>query len=75
MFPAIWLKWHHPQVDLFATRYNNKLGEFVSPVPDSKASAVNALSLSWEDLDPYAFPLAAILGNVVQKLSPAGGSL
>ena len=25
-------------------------------------------SLPWEDLDPYAFPLAAILGKVVEKL-------
>ena len=28
-----------------------------------------ALSLSWEDLDPYAFPPAAILGKVVEKLT------
>ena len=26
------------------------------------------LSLNWEDLDPYAFPPAAILGKVVEKL-------
>ena len=29
---------------------------------------MDALSLSWEDLDPYAFPPAAILGKVVEKL-------
>ena len=29
--------------------------------------AVDALSLSWEELDPYAFPPAAILGKVVEK--------
>ena len=33
-----------------------------------RRSGVDALSLSWEDLDPYAFPLAAILGKVVEKL-------
>ena len=33
-----------------------------------QAWAVDALSLSWEDLDPYAFPPAAILGKVVEKL-------
>ena len=33
-----------------------------------QAWAVDALSLSWENLDPYAFPLAAILGKVVEKL-------
>ena len=33
-----------------------------------QAWAVDALSLSWEDLDPYAFPPVAILGKVVEKL-------
>ena len=40
----------------------------VSPVPDPLASAVDALSLPWEDLDAYTFPAAAILGKVVEKL-------
>ena len=55
-------------MDLFATRFNNKLPQFVSPVPDPQAWAVDALSLSWENLDPYAFPPAAILGKVMEKL-------
>ena len=33
IFPAICNRWHIPQVDLFATRFNNKLPQFVSPVP------------------------------------------
>ena len=49
-------------------RFNNKLPLFVSPVPDSLATAVDALSLPWEDLDAFAFPPAAILGKVVEKL-------
>ena len=49
-------------------RFNKKLTRFVSPVPDPPAWAVDALSLPWEDLDPYAFPPAAILGKVVEKL-------
>ena len=68
IFKAICDRWHRPQVDLFATRFNNKLPHFVSPVPDPQAWAVDALSLSWEELDPYAFPPAAILGKVVEKL-------
>ena len=68
VFKAICNRWHQPQIDLFATRFNNKLAKFVSPVPDPQAWAVDALSLPWEDLDPYAFPPAAILGNVVEKL-------
>ena len=68
VFKAICSRWHQPQVDLFATRFNNKLPQFVSPVPDPQAWAVDALSLSWENLDPYTFPPAAILGKVVEKL-------
>ena len=68
VFQAVCSRWHQPQVDLFATRFNNKLPQFVSPVPDPQAWAVDALSLSWEYLDPYAFPPAAILGKVVEKL-------
>ena len=40
----------------------------MSPVPDPQAWAVDALSLSCEGLDPYAFPPVAILGKVVEKL-------
>ena len=60
--------WHSPEMDLFATRYNNKLPKFVSPVPDPQAWAVDALSFSWEDLDLYAFPPIPLLGNVVNKI-------
>ena len=45
-----------------------QVDQFVSLVPDPQAWAVDALSLSWKDLDPYAFPPAAILGKVVEKL-------
>ena len=68
VFQIICSRWHRPQIDLFATRFNNKLPLFVSPVPDSLATAVDALSLPWEDLDAYAFPPVAILGKVVEKL-------
>ena len=68
VFQAICSRWHRPEIDLFATRFNNKLPLFVSSVPDPLAAAVDALSLPWEDLDAYAFPPAAILGKVVEKL-------
>ena len=68
VFQSLCKRWHQPQIDLFATRYNHKLPQFVSPVPDSLAVAVDALTLPWEDLDAYAFPPTAILGKVVEKL-------
>ena len=68
IFHRLCSKWHRPQIDLFATRFNHKLPQFVSPVPDTLAVAVDALTLPWEDLDAYAFPPTAILGKVVEKL-------
>ena len=68
VFQALCSRWHRPQIDLFATRFNNKLPLFVSPVLDPMATAVDALSLSWENLDAYAFAPTAILGKVVEKL-------
>ena len=58
VFQTICSRWHWPQRDLFAPRFNNKLPLFVSSVPDPLATAVDA----------YAFPLAAILGKVTEKL-------
>ena len=60
------------RVDLFATRFNHRLPKFVSPVPDQSAWAVDALSLSWENLDAYAFPPISLLTQVVSKLMDQG---
>ena len=40
----------------------------MSPVPDQAAWAVDALSLSWEHLDAYAFPPVSLLPQIVSKL-------
>ena len=42
--------------------------QVASVSPDPLVSGVDTLSLPWEDLDAYAFPPAAILGKVVEKL-------
>ena len=47
VFYSICSRWHRPKIDLFATRFNNKLPLFVSPVPDPLVTAVDALSLPW----------------------------
>lgn len=57
-----------PLVDLFATKYNHKLPLYVSPVPDEKAIDTDALSISWEQMDIYAFPPHQILPKVLEKL-------
>ena len=65
LLQSICTRWLWPQIDLFATKFNNKLPLLVSPVTDPLASAVVADCLPWEDLYAYAFPPAAILGKVV----------
>ena len=64
VFNRLCSNWGQPQIDLFATRFNHKLPKFVSPVPDSTAWAVDALSLSWSNLDVYAFPPVSLLSQV-----------
>ena len=60
-FDLLCQTWHYPRVDMFATRYNCKLVQFVSPIPDPKAWSVDALTLSWEDLDMYLFPPVSLM--------------
>lgn len=65
-----WVKnlWETPMIDLFATRWNNRLPTFVSPVPDPQAWAVDALSISWEGLIGYAYPPSVILPKILPKI-------
>ena len=72
VFNRLCSNWGQPQIDLFATRFNHKLPKFVSPVPDSTAWAVDALSLSWSNLDVYAFPPVSLLSQVISKLVDQG---
>ena len=57
----------HPQIDLFATRFNHKLPLYVSPVPDPQALAVDALEMNWSGLLLYSFPPTALCLVVVKK--------
>lgn len=58
------------QVDLFATRYNAQLQDFVSPFPDPLAVGVDAFSLNWNAWDcVYLFPPVKLLHRVVPLLT------
>ena len=63
-----------PQVDLFATRNNTRLPLFVSPVRDSAAVGVNALSLDWNQWEiVYLFPPTNLLSKVLNHLQSFRG--
>ncbi|CAG2239797.1 unnamed protein product [Mytilus edulis] len=69
VFKAVTFHWRSPQIDLFATSLNHKLLTFVSPVPDPKSFAVDAMSLSWKGMFGYAFPPFRFLSPVLQKIA------
>ena len=58
-----------PLIDMFATGENRVMPVYVSPYQDDRAWAVDALSLSWDDLGlVYAFPPAPIVPKTLQKI-------
>ena len=67
--------WDTPHLDLFATRHNTQLPKFVSPVPDQRALAVDALSLRWQGMWAYAYPPPPLLVQVLTKVLEDGAEM
>jgi len=67
--------WGLPLLDLFATRKNCQLASYVSPYPDSQASATDGLSVSWKLGLNYAYPPTPLIQLVLAKLQREGGEL
>ena len=65
---SLFITWDKPNVDLFATRMNNRLPVFVSPMADPLALDVDAMSISWKGMYAYAFPPFVMLGRVLEKV-------
>ena len=64
-----------PQIELFATRENNHLPQFVSPCPDNLAIAVDALACDWNLWGSlYLFPPIPKIQDVALKLQNFPGS-
>ena len=57
-----------PFIDLFATQFNHKLPLYMSPIPDPRAVAVDALSHDWTGMLANAFPPVEILHLVLSKI-------
>ena len=57
-----------PDIDLFASRLNAKLDQFVSWHPEPGALAVDAFSVSWSNQNFYAFPPFSLLTRVLGKI-------
>ena len=68
VFKALYITWDTHNLDLFATRLNNRLPVFVSPMADALAVDVDAMSMSWKGMYAYAFPPFVMLGRVLEKV-------
>lgn len=64
-----------PHRDLFASRINNKLDNYVSWHPDPGSLATNAFSIPWNNVINYAFPPFSLIGRVLQKIQLEGASV
>ena len=69
VFQDIQQSWEAPcTFDLFASTTNQQLQWYASWRPDPGATAVDALSLDWAEVQGYAVPPFSLIGRCVQKL-------
>ena len=57
-----------PDTELFASRINHKLSNYISWRPDPGAKAVDAFSINWSPTNNYCFPTFSIILKVLQKI-------
>ena len=65
---SIWARFGRPEVDLFASPWNNKLPIFCALIPHVGVWHVDAFTLNWRDLVAYAFPPFALVTRVLMKV-------
>ena len=57
-----------PEVDLFASRTNTQLPNYMSYRPDPYASVVDSFTVNWKNIKFYAFPPFSCINRVIQKV-------
>ena len=57
-----------PQIDLFASRLNHQLPQYMPWHPEPGSCAVDSLQHSWRNLYKYAFPPFCLIGKVLAKV-------
>ncbi len=65
----LWTVWGTPNIDLMATELTHQLPVYISPYPDPRAFAVDAMSCDWKGMDAYLFPPWPMLAEVLRKLT------
>ena len=57
-----------PEIDLFASRLNNKLPTYASWKPDPQSSAIDAMSIPWSNKFIYLFPPFSMMWPILSKI-------
>ncbi len=57
-----------PDVDLFASRLNHQVDNYVSWTPDPDSMSVDAFSVSWSNIKFYAYPPFSMVGAAMSKI-------
>ena len=57
-----------PEIDMFASRLNTQLANYVSWCPDPGALATDAFSISWKQHLSYMFPPFSLLTKTLQRI-------
>lgn len=69
IFDALCKRLFFPSVDLFASRINTQLKNYVSWNPDPGSLFFDAFTINWQQLSTiYAFPPFSIIDRVLQKI-------
>jgi hypothetical protein len=57
-----------PDIDLFATKRNAQLPQFVSPVSADNSGVRDALSIPWGGMTVYVHPPIPLVGKCIRKI-------
>ena len=68
IFDRITVTFGKPEIDLFASRLNNKVVDYVSWRPDPGAKWVDSFTVDWNGFFFYAFPPFSLIGRCLQKI-------
>lgn len=73
IFEQIVRTWGRPEIDMFASRVNKQVSEFVSWKPDAEATHIDAFTCDWSQKFIYIFCPFSLIGRTLAKLRQDNG--
>ena len=75
LFQQLVERWGPFDLDLFANEINHRLPLYCAKTRDPNAFALDAFSISWGNLRPYAFPPFNLIPRVLSKIVEDGAQI